>query len=268
MGIATCDKGLPAMMMALAGARDLPGIVVPGGVTLPAIGGEDAGKVQTIGARFAHGLITLDDAADDGLPRVRHAGRRLPVPRHGGDVAGGRRGARAWRCRTARWRRRASRSGWTWRGARRARWCGCAATRHAAVDDPDAGARSRTRCCVHAAFGGSTNLLLHIPAHRARRRAAAADGRRLDRGSTGATPRLVDALPNGPRNHPTVQVFLAGGVPEVMLHLREHGPAEPRRADRDGRDAGRGARLVGGERPAARGARAPAGDATASIPTT
>jgi len=33
----------------------------------------------------------------------------------------------------------------------------------------------------------------------------------------------VDALPNGPRNHPTVQVFLAGGVPEVMLHLRTAG---------------------------------------------
>jgi xylonate dehydratase len=33
-------------------------------------------------------------------------------------------------------------------------------------------------------------------------------------------PRLVDALPNGPENYPTVQVFLAGGVPEVMLHLR------------------------------------------------
>ena len=38
-------------------------------------------------------------------------------------------------------------------------------------------------------------------------------------------PRLVDALPNGPRNHPTMQVFLAGGVPEVMLHLRRAGPA-------------------------------------------
>ena len=56
MGIATCDKGLPAMMLALAGCRDLPGIIVPGGVTLPAIDGEDAGKVQSIGARFAHGL--------------------------------------------------------------------------------------------------------------------------------------------------------------------------------------------------------------------
>jgi xylonate dehydratase len=36
-------------------------------------------------------------------------------------------------------------------------------------------------------------------------------------------PRLVDALPNGPANHPTVRVFLAGGVPEVMLHLRDLG---------------------------------------------
>src|SRR4029077_5875939 len=44
MGIATCDKGLPATMMALAGSKDLPGILVPGGVTLPAIDGEDAGK--------------------------------------------------------------------------------------------------------------------------------------------------------------------------------------------------------------------------------
>jgi putative YjhG/YagF family dehydratase len=38
-----------------------------------------------------------------------------------------------------------------------------------------------------------------------------------------SVPRIVDALPNGPRNHPTVQVFLAGGVPEVMLHLRRAG---------------------------------------------
>src|SRR5438874_12025484 len=57
IGVATCDKGLPAMMMALAGTRDLPGVLVPGGVTLPPSNGEDAGKIQTIGARFAHGLI-------------------------------------------------------------------------------------------------------------------------------------------------------------------------------------------------------------------
>ena len=33
----------------------------------------------------------------------------------------------------------------------------------------------------------------------------------------------MDALPNGPRHFATVQVFLAGGVPEVMLHLRRLG---------------------------------------------
>ena len=63
LGVATCDKGLPAMMLALAGCPDLPGVLVPGGVTLPAEGSEDAGAVQTLGARFAHGLVILDEAA-------------------------------------------------------------------------------------------------------------------------------------------------------------------------------------------------------------
>jgi dihydroxyacid dehydratase/phosphogluconate dehydratase len=34
IGIATCDKGLPAMMMALASAGNSPVVLVPGGVTL------------------------------------------------------------------------------------------------------------------------------------------------------------------------------------------------------------------------------------------
>src|SRR6266481_5187487 len=54
LGIATCDKGLPAMMLALAGVKDLPGVIVPGGVTLPPRVGEDAGKIQSIGARYSH----------------------------------------------------------------------------------------------------------------------------------------------------------------------------------------------------------------------
>src|SRR5713226_7065001 len=66
IGVATCDKGLPAMMLALAASRRLPGILVPGGVTLPPTQGEDAGKVQSIGARFAHGEITLEEAAELG----------------------------------------------------------------------------------------------------------------------------------------------------------------------------------------------------------
>src|SRR6516164_8402070 len=66
IGVATCDKGLPAMMMALAAARDWPAILIPGGVTLLAEESEDTGKVQTIGARFAHGEITLEQAAEAG----------------------------------------------------------------------------------------------------------------------------------------------------------------------------------------------------------
>src|SRR6267142_4071406 len=66
LGIATCDKGLPAMMMAVAGLQNLPGVIVPGGVTLPPVTGEDAGGVQTLGTRYAHGMISLAEAADLG----------------------------------------------------------------------------------------------------------------------------------------------------------------------------------------------------------
>ena len=66
MGIASCDKGLPAMMMALAGMKNKPSIIVPGGSTLAPNNGEDAGKIQSIGARFSQGEITLDYAQDMG----------------------------------------------------------------------------------------------------------------------------------------------------------------------------------------------------------
>src|SRR5262249_1853957 len=66
LGVATCDKGLPAMTMALAGCGGLPAVVVPGGVTLPASDGEDAGKAQTVGARFARGRIRLEEAGGIG----------------------------------------------------------------------------------------------------------------------------------------------------------------------------------------------------------
>jgi putative YjhG/YagF family dehydratase len=78
----------------------------------------------------------------------------------------------------------------------------------------------RNAMVVHAAFGGSTNLLLHVPAiaHAAGlRRPTVEEWIEVNR----KVPRLVDALPNGPVGHPTIRVFLAGGVPEVMLHLRD-----------------------------------------------
>jgi putative YjhG/YagF family dehydratase len=80
----------------------------------------------------------------------------------------------------------------------------------------------RNALVVHAAFGGSTNLILHLPAiayAAGLTRPTVDDWARVNR----QTPRLVDSLPNGPKGHPTVQVFLAGGVPEVMLHLRRAG---------------------------------------------
>ena len=80
----------------------------------------------------------------------------------------------------------------------------------------------RNAMMVHAAFGGSTNLLLHLTAiaHAAGlRRPTVDDWTEVNQ----SVPRLVDALPNGPVGHPTVRVFLAGGVPEVMLHLRRRG---------------------------------------------
>src|SRR6185369_2336274 len=73
---------------------------------------------------------------------------------------------------------------------------------------------------IHAAFGGSTNLLLHIPAiaHASGlARPTVDDWNVINR----KTPRLVDVRPNGPTGYATVHVFLAGGVPEVMLHLRD-----------------------------------------------
>jgi putative YjhG/YagF family dehydratase len=218
IGVATCDKGLPAMLMALAGTPDLPCILVPGGVMLPPTDGEDAGKVQTIGARFAQGELTLEQAAELGCRACASPGGGcqflgtaataqvvaealgLSLP-HAALAPSGQ----------AVWldiARQSARAAWQLHQAR-------ITTRDILTSDAIHNAMA-----VHAAFGGSTNLLLHIPAiaHAARLpRPTVDDWIAINR----RVPRLVDALPNGPRNHPTVQVFLAGGVPEVMMQLRE-----------------------------------------------
>ena len=220
MGIATCDKGLPATMLALAGCRDRPGIIVPGGVTLPAEGAEDAGKVQSIGARFAHGLITLEEAATAGC-------RACGTPGGGcqflGTAATSQVVAEAFGLALPH--SALSPSGdpaWLDMARRSARALVRLVARGLALEAILTPAALENAMLVHAAVGGSTNLLLHIPAlaHAAGlSRPRVEDWIRVNR----ATPRLVDALPNGPRNHPTVQVFMAGGVPEVMLHLRRMG---------------------------------------------
>jgi putative YjhG/YagF family dehydratase len=218
IGIATCDKGLPAMMMALAGAPALPVALVPGGVTLPASDGEDAGKVQTIGARFAHGQLTLEEAADLGCRACGSPGGGCQFL---GTAATSQVIAEALGLAVPH--SALSPSGQPiWREMARRSVAAVAAQRARGLTGRDllTPAAVRNAMVVFAAVGGSTNLLLHLPAiaHAAGLTPpTAADWAEVNR----SVPRLVDCLPNGP--HPTVRVFLAGGVPEVMLHLRALG---------------------------------------------
>ncbi len=208
------------MLMALAAMRDLPTVLVPGGVTLPPSDGEDAGKVQTIGARFAHGSMTLQEAADMGCRACASAGGGcqflgtaatsqvvaealgLALP-HSALAPSGEPVWLDLATRSARAVVELERTGLT--------------TGNILTDGA-----IKNAMALHAAFGGSTNLLLHVPAiaHAAGlKRPSVDDWIAVNR----LVPRIVDVLPNGPQFHPTVRVFAAGGVPEVMLHLRKLG---------------------------------------------
>jgi putative YjhG/YagF family dehydratase len=220
LGVATCDKGLPAMMMALAGSSELPGVLVPGGVMLAGTVGEDTGKVQTIGARFAHGQITLEQAAEAGCRACASPGGGCQFlgTAATSQVVGEALGLTLPHAAL-------SPSGqpiWLDLARRSAKALAKLAQSKMAVKDILTDAAIRNAMTVHAAFGGSTNLILHIPAiaHAAGlRRPTVDDWIAINR----RVPRLVDVLPNGPVGHPTVRVFLAGGVPEVMLHVRRLG---------------------------------------------
>ena len=208
LGIATCDKGLPAMMMALAGTPDLATILVPGGVTLLAEEAEDAGKVQTLPTRFAQGEVSLEYAAEMGCKACGSPGGGcqflgtaatsqvvgealgLSLPHSALSPSG----AEIWRDlarRSARALLELERQGMT--------------TRQILTDDA-----VHNAMVAHAAFGGSTNLILHVPAiaHAAGlRRPTVEDWTRINQ----QVPRIVDVLPNGPHHYATSQVFLAGG---------------------------------------------------------
>jgi putative YjhG/YagF family dehydratase len=220
IGIATCDKGLPATMMALAGTKDLPGVIVPGGVTLPARDAEDAGQVQSLGARFTHDLISLDYAATMGCRACGSSGGGCQFL---GTAATAQVVAEALGMALPHsalapsgepvWLELATRSAVA---LQRLHLLGMS------IGQIVTSAAVENAMLVHAAFGGSTNLLLHVPAIAAAaglKPPAVEDWIRINR----ATPRLVDALPNGPRGFATAQVFMAGGAPEVMLHLRRMG---------------------------------------------
>lgn len=220
IGVATCDKGLPAMMLALAGQKNLPSIIVPGGVTLPPTDGEDAGKAQAIGARFAHGEIDLKYASEVGCKACGSPGGGCQFF---GTAATAQAVAEALGMSLPH--SALSPSGqeiWKEIATQSARAVVGLADSKKTLADILTQDAVHNAMVVHAAMGGSTNLLLHIPAiafEAGLRRPQVADWNAINR----QVPRIVDVLPNGPKGHVTVRVFLAGGVPEVMLHLRALG---------------------------------------------
>ncbi len=218
LGVATCDKGLPAMMMALAGSHDLPCVLVPGGVTLPPSEGEDTGKIQSIGARFARGELSLEEASVLGCRVCASPGGGCHFL---GTAATSQVVAEA--LGMALPHSALAPSGqpiWLDVARRSAKALMKLDAAGMKMGDLLSDASVRNAMAVFAAFGGSTNMLLHLPAvayAAGLKRPGVDDWTDVNR----RVPRLVDVLPNGPVGHPTIRVYLAGGVPEVMLRLRE-----------------------------------------------
>lgn len=218
LGVATCDKGLPATMMAMASFRHLPCVLVPGGVTLPPTEGEDTGKIQSIGARFARGELSLADARRRGCQVCASAGGGCHFfgTAASDQVVGEALGLSLPHSALAP----SGQPIWLDMARRSAKALMTLAERGVTTEQILTQDAVHNAMVVHAAFGGSTNLVLHIPAiaHAAGlKRPTIEEWTEINR----AVPRLVDVLPNGPVNHPTLRAYLAGAVPEVMLYLRE-----------------------------------------------
>ncbi len=218
LGIANCDKGLPAMMMAMGTMKDLPCVLIPGGVTLPPVKGEDAGKVQSLPARFARGEVTLKYAQEVACTACASPGGSCQFlgTASTSQVVGEALGLSVLHSALAP----SGQAIWLELARSSAQALLALEQKGITVKDVLTDGAIRNAMAVHAAFGGSMNLLLHLPAiaHAAGlKRPTVDDWIAVNR----QIPRLVDVLPNGPRNHATIQVYLAGGVPEVMLRLRE-----------------------------------------------
>lgn len=210
------------MMLALAGCMQLPSVIVPGGVTLPARDAEDLGKVQTIGARYTHGVISLEEAATAGCRACGSPGGGCQFL---GTAATAQVIAEALGLTVPHAALAPSGQG-VWldiaRQSAKALWDQY--ERKTTLADVLTDDSFYNAIAVHAACGGSTNLLLHVPAI-AHAAGMTRPSLEMWQDINQRVSRFVDVLPNGPKYHPTVRLFMAGGVPEVMWHLREMGIA-------------------------------------------
>ena len=218
MGVATCDKSMPAMMMALAEMREMPTILIPGGVTLSPSDGEDAGKAQSVGIRYAQGEIAKEKAEEilcrtcatpgggcqflgtAATSQVVGEALGLSLPHSALSPSG-----------YPVWFELASRS---------AKALTHLHKKKIGTSQILSAASIRNAMITHAACGGSSNLIIHLAAiayHAGLERPTVKEWDEINR----LVPRLVDVLPNGPNGYSTAQFFLAGGVPELMSKLKD-----------------------------------------------
>ena len=218
MAIATCDKSMPAMLMALAELRDVPTIRIPGGVTLSPTDGEDAGKAQSVGIRYAQGELAKDKAEEilcrtcatpgggcqflgtAATSQVIGEALGLSLPHSALSPSG-----------FPVWFELATRSTKALNNLHKKKISTSQILTPSAI---------RNAMIIHAACGGSSNLIIHLAAiayHAGIKRPTVQEWDEVNR----LVPRLVDVLPNGPNGYSTAQFFLAGGVPELMCRLKD-----------------------------------------------
>ena len=222
MSIGTCDKAIPALLMALASHGKYPGIHVNGGVSLPPSQGRNAGTIQAVGTEVSQGILSLDAANREGCMAcgIKGLGGGCQFL---GTAATNQVIAEALGItlpHTALLP--AGQQIWLDTAEQSAEALNALAKSGKTIRDIMTADAFYNAMVVHAAFGGSTNLFLHIP--------AIMFNLGLERPTVDGweevnndVQRVVSVLPNGPVHHPTIRVFLAGGVPEVMLHLRNAG---------------------------------------------
>jgi putative YjhG/YagF family dehydratase len=209
---------MPAMMMALAEMRDMPTILVPGGVTLSPSDGEDAGKAQSVGIRYAHGEIAKEKA-EEILCRTcatPGGGCQFLGTAATSQVVGEALGLSLPHSALAPsgypvWLELASRSAKALTHLHQKKIVTSQILTPAAI---------RNAMITHAACGGSSNLIIHLTAiayHAGLKRPSIDEWDEINH----LVPRLVDVLPNGPNGYSTAQFFLAGGVPELMSKLKD-----------------------------------------------